>query len=423
MEKAIVGFNRQYFGEEIKLRVLIVEDDTQKYGKIHEILRSSGVSEIDIVHKPTAFQAIEETKTRHFDLMLLDINLPRRLGEGPRRGGGLEVLRELGRDDDCKRPTYVVGITAFEDLVAEFGEEFQQNLWSLIHYSENSDRWISQLRLRTEYILALNKSRNFSDGVTYGSDLAIISALDTVEFDAVKRLPCGWQPLRLSHDESRYLSGSLQQGDRTLSVIAAAAPRMGMSASAVLAAKLIHQFRPRYIAMVGICAGRRGKVQLGDVIIADPTWDWGSGKVVPDRERSKFLPAPHQLDLDAGLVSTLKDIAEDKLGLAAIKHSIAGTKPSSELAVHFGPLVSGASVMASELAFENLLDQHRGILGIEMEGYAIASAAVGSGKPRPTAMIIKGVCDFADADKNDDYQEYAANVSAKFLYEAALRFL
>ncbi len=27
--------------------------------------------------------------------------------------------------------------------------------------------------------------------------------------------------------------------------------------------------------MLGICAGVKGKTELGDVIVADPSWDWG----------------------------------------------------------------------------------------------------------------------------------------------------
>lgn len=405
------------------LRVIVVEDDPTKFGIIHESLVSLGIAGDDIKHEIAATQALISLKTTQYDLMLLDINIPRRLGEGPRRGGGLDVLRDLNRDSDYHRPRYIVGITAYEDVIEEFGAEFEDNLWSLIHYSESSDRWKSQLGIKVDYIKAVALSRNFSDGVTFGSDLAIISALDTVEFSAIRRIPCDWQPLRLTHDETRYLSGSLHSGAKAFSVIAAAAPRMGMAASAVLASKMIHQFRPRYIAMLGICAGRAGKVQLGDVIIADPTWDWGSGKIESRNKVPTFLPAPHQLDLDVALIGALKDIAEDKATLASIKEKAAGKKPISELSVHFGPLVSGAAVVADKSTFSGLLDQHRGILGIDMEAYGVAVAALGSAKPRPIPVIVKGVSDYADAKKNDEYQEYAASVSAAFLHTAASRFL
>ena len=47
-------------------------------------------------------------------------------------------------------------------------------------------------------------------------------------------------------------------------VLAAHAPQMGMTAAAILATKMIHTFSPRYLAMVGICAGIRDTCNIGD---------------------------------------------------------------------------------------------------------------------------------------------------------------
>lgn len=406
------------------MKVLCVEDDNQKYNRVHAVLEQAGVVGSDITHVIAAAPAFQHLRKTQFDLMLLDVNIPRRLGdEKPQRGGGLDLLRDLGRDGDLLRPTYIVGLTAYEDVVAEFGSAFEDQLWSLVHYNESSDQWIAQLLVKVAYIQAANRSRNFSDGETYGSDLAIITALDTVEFDAVQSLPISWQPLRLQHDETRYLSGTLATASGTKSIIAAAAPRMGIPASAILSSKLIHQFRPRYVAMVGICAGRKDKVSLGDLIIAEPTWDWGSGKIDAEDGEPKFLPSPHQLHMDPDTASLLREMTKDEVLMASIKKASRGTKPKTELSAHMGPLVSGAAVVAHKPTFDSLLTQHRGILGVDMEAYAVAAAALGSAKPRPRFLIIKGVSDFADEDKGDDFQEFAASVSANLLLTAAKEFL
>lgn len=405
------------------MKVLVVEDNNEKYNRIHAVLEQAGLATGDITHAIAAAPAFEHLRLTQFDLMLLDVNIPRRLGQASHRGGGLELLRELGRETELRRPTYIVGLTAFEDVVAEFGSAFEEQLWSLVHYQESSDQWISQLLVKVNYIQAANRSRNFSDGQTYGCDLAIITALDTVEFDAVQRLHLGWEALRLQHDETRYLSGSISTATGTKSIIAAAAPRMGIAASAVLSAKVIHQFRPRYIAMVGICAGRPDKVSIGDLIIADPTWDWGSGKLITENGEPKFLPSPHQLDLDPDTAALLKNLGKDANLLNEVRHSTTGTKPKTELSAHVGPLVSGAAVVAHKPTFDSLLAQHRGILGVDMEVYAVAAAALGSAKPRPKFLVIKGVSDFADENKVDDFQQYAATASANFLIMAARQFL
>ncbi|WP_369720163.1 histidine kinase [Bradyrhizobium sp. LLZ17] len=405
------------------IKVLVVEDDTTKYGKIHNVLTQTGVKSGDIFHAVTAANAMVEMGAHHFDLMLLDVNIPRRLGESVHRGGGVELLDELHRDGTIFRPRYIVGLTAFEDVVAEFGDKFTDLLWTLIYYADNSDHWISQVTSRIEYVRAAKNSENFSDGKTYGVDLAVVCALEGVEFEALRGLDFGWQPLRLSHDETRYLAGTLSSGARIHSVVAAAAPRMGMASSAVLVSKVIAQFRPRILAMVGICAGRIEKTNLGDIIVADPTWDWGSGKISSVNDQPHFQPSPHHIELDTDICAQLKDCCSDVGLLARIKKEARGAKPSNDLRVHFGPLASGAAVVANADTFISVLAQHRNLLGIEMEAYGVALACKGSGKPRPRCLIIKSVCDYADKDKADDHQEYAANTSALLLYHTASHLL
>jgi nucleoside phosphorylase/CheY-like chemotaxis protein len=409
--------------EEDVISVLVVEDDVTKYGRVHNVLVQAGVEPKDIKHAITSATAMQELKSHHFDLMLLDVNIPRRLGEKAIRGGGVELLAELHRDPAMYRPRYIVGLTAFEDVVAEFGDKFTDLLWTLVYYADNSDHWISQIKSKVDYVRAAKQSENFSDGKTFGIDLAIVCALESVELDAIRSLNIDWQPLRLAYDETRYLVGSIVSDTKTYSVLAAAAPRMGMASSAVLTSKIIAQFRPRLVAMVGICAGRIEKTTVGDVVIADPSWDWGSGKITSVNNEPCFQPSPHQVELDTDLCAQLKDHCSDVALLAKIKKEARGNKPKDELRVHFGPMASGAAVVANHDTFNSLLAQHRNLLGIEMEAYGVVLACKGSGKPRPRCLIMKSVCDYADKDKDDDYQEYAAQTSALLLYYTAAQLL
>lgn len=405
------------------MKIIIVEDDAKKYGRIRKCLVEFGVDSDSIVHRVNAQEAISAFKTERFDLLLLDVNLPIKPDDSVQRGGGLAVLRELHRNEELQRPQYVVGITAYNDVVEEFGPEFQEYLWSLVHYTEGNDHWAAQLSTKLSYIGASLASRRFSDGLTYGTDLAFLTAVEDVEFAAVRRLLAGWQPLHVGNDETRYISGSLYLGKRDVSVVAANAPRMGMTAAAVSASKMIQQFRPKLIAMVGICAGRAEAVNMGDIIIADPTWDCGSGKIKSVDDKPVFEPAPHQLDLDPDVAEICKALAKDRAFLNQIREAALGTRPPFELNAHVAPMVSGASVIAHKPTFDAQLPQHRSLIGLDMESYAVAAAALTSGRPRPYAMVIKGVCDYADKAKMGDFQQYAASVSTAFALEVANRVL
>lgn len=65
---------------------------------------------------------------------------------------------------------------------------------------------------------------------------------------------------------------------------------------------IIHKYQPQCLAMCGVCAGRRGHVRLGDVIIGDPLYVYDAGALTIERtedgeERSVFRadPNPHRL--------------------------------------------------------------------------------------------------------------------------------
>ncbi len=193
---------------------------------------------------------------------------------------------------------------------------------------------------------------------------------------------------------------------------AAAAPRKGMPASAVLASKIITTFRPKYIAMAGITSGYSSKTNYGNVIAADPVWDWGSGKLINRDGKTVFEPEPHQLDLEVDIRTQLKLMANDVTGLAHVRSEWQGEKPEHGLSVRVGPVASGAAVLRMTETHKRILQQHLGLLGIEMEAYAVFCVDQESTMPRPTVFSLKSVVDFADADKDDRYQKYGAYTSA-----------
>ncbi len=76
-------------------------------------------------------------------------------------------------------------------------------------------------------------------------------------------------------------------------------------------------------------------------------------------------------------------------------------------------------VLEDPSVVEMIRSQHRETVGVEMEAYGFAAASSLSGKVAPKWIVIKSVCDFADPEKNNGWQKYAAYTSAPF----AFRFL
>jgi nucleoside phosphorylase len=198
---------------------------------------------------------------------------------------------------------------------------------------------------------------------------------------------------------------------------------MGLTATAVLSTKIVSRYRPRYLIMAGIAAGIRGVTNIGDILVAETTWDYGSGKITNLIGDKKFAPDPRSLTLDIEIKEIILQAKREGRFLDEIYRAWPGVKPSTVINVQVGPVLSGAAVVQDATVIESIKAQTRKLLGVEMETYAVFYSAYNSLKPRPIPISIKCVCDYADEDKNDNFQAYASFVSAHYIYRLALEYL
>ena len=95
----------------------------------------------------------------------------------------------------------------------------------------------------------------------------------------------------------------------TLRIRATHASHMGREQVQAVASKLIHEQAARCIAMSGICAGRRGKVSLGDVIFAERLWSYDAGKLTTENGKQKFQGDPIQYNPSTVWVQRMQHVA------------------------------------------------------------------------------------------------------------------
>jgi nucleoside phosphorylase len=189
---------------------------------------------------------------------------------------------------------------------------------------------------------------------------------------------------------------------------------MGLTATAILATQMILLFRPRFIAMVGIAAGTRsGKRGYGDILVADPSVDYASGKVTFHEGAEVFQPDPFPLPINVNLRTLIQEESRTRAGLDKITNAWSGTRPDSALRVHIGALGAADQVVDSDARVAEVQRNWRKLIGLEMETYALYRAAHEAPRPRPLHASFKAVCDFA-AEKTDAWQSYAAFTAAEY---------
>ena len=361
-----------------------------------------------------------------------------------------------------------------------------------------------------------NSSSRHSGMSILNTDVLIITALPK-ERDAL--LKCKDLPGSPSHEweqktyglDRTYYRRSFERDDGTFfNVATASAIRMGDQATSVTATRLATELNPRYLAMVGICAGNRedgnlctgqredgsqeDNIRLGDLIIADRVFDFECGKLKAyydqrDGRRENIFNDIITYNLQARWVDIISNFSQNPLDWLS---SITGTKPKSdehqeywllhqvhnyrsnpqthenpefhsrrdeecpnwdkiiahlwgnnllvqdtleltndgiqmvererlrrrekrdplEPRIHLGPIGTSKKVIRDPKIFDYIKKVECKVLGIEMEGNAIGSVAAEFEIPM---IIVKGVADYADHSKNNQFHQYAAEASARFL--------
>lgn len=399
-------------------RILIVDDEYDKARAISKVVLEHDVG-IEIEHATTSAAARRFLTAKNFDLLIVDLNLPDVLGATPTHQGGLALFDMLMMDESAWLPPDILFLTAREELVEAAQANVRDRGASFCLFNETADSsWKAMLVGKLQLASARVKR---AARLSPRADVAIVTALGTPELDTVLNLNYQWANKRFPDDPTGYHFGQIPRVEGPLTVVAASARRKGMPSSAALAAKMVERFRPRYIVMLGICAGVKGKTELGDVIVADPSWDWGSGKLAEKPDGSVvFQAAPYQRPLGSHVSQLAMELSSRPEVVAAIRSGWTHSAPAGKLSVRVGPMASGAAVLATDGALDPITAQNRELLGVEMEAYAVMAAADYARQPAPYALAIKSVCDFADAHKGDNWQAYAAYTSAAFFNQLFL---
>jgi nucleoside phosphorylase len=88
-------------------------------------------------------------------------------------------------------------------------------------------------------------------------------------------------------------------------------------------------------------------------------------------------------------------------------------KDALQPAVHIASMASGSTVRADN-PFKEIRVPVRGTRAVEMEGAAFYRTLKEFGDTQ--YLLVKGVCDYADKDKDDTYHDYAGRISALYMF-------
>jgi nucleoside phosphorylase len=179
--------------------------------------------------------------------------------------------------------------------------------------------------------------------------------------------------------------------------------RMGSfeSGSATLATEhALRVWRPRAVLMVGIAFGKDStKQKIADVLVASQVISYEPQRIGEKEpiQRGPIIPAN----------PTLLNRFENVPGWSFFRPDC------SKCDRHVGPLLSGEKLVDDPTFKEELFARYPQAIAGEMEGVGLAAAAIRHGVPW---ILVKGICDWADGNKQKKHQPLAAAAAVSLLH-------
>jgi nucleoside phosphorylase len=244
-------------------------------------------------------------------------------------------------------------------------------------------------------------------------DAVIITALPKEQSAVLRHLPAH-EPI--ADGDSRYFRASLHSPaiNGPIDLVVLCLEGMGNQTSAIATFRAIDVWNPAQILLTGIAGGLRKGTErsLGDVVVGEQIVYYEPAKLTPSKAKSRYeVYRPGH-----AVIENARRIADGEWRSGVIVPRPDGQSGRARPQVHFGVVASGEKVIASAAFGRELASDWSQLVAVEMEGAGSATAAYRQGFA-PGLLVVKGISDWADARKRDDWQEYASDVAATFVVE------
>lgn len=257
-------------------------------------------------------------------------------------------------------------------------------------------------------------------------DLLVITAI-AIELAAAKKVfGIGEDvPARFTAHGVHYWPATIQRADGPLSCAIASLGNAGNVNATAITTLLLSELKPKKVLMMGIAAGRRKKLCLGEVILSERVVYYegaaalAGGKIAarPDMPRPGLST---QQDLNAYFATaSLPDRLQQRaseLGFAMPTESTAG-EVAARLQVSPATIASGELLIRDPNLFESFQELHDKAVVAEMEAFGVFDACEKQNVP---VLVVRGISDYGDTSKDNTFHKVASEAAAIVTFDYAV---
>lgn len=149
------------------MKVLIVDDDRSRADGLRSYLVSADLLDIDRIDiSESSDEAKISLQNFYYDVLIVDVVLPKRRGESARCDIGVGLVGQVHRSRGFKKPEKVIAITAHEDDVEQFRGKFEEYCTAVVRAYGPSDEWRRRILESIRYLSCSKIARVVSAGDT-----------------------------------------------------------------------------------------------------------------------------------------------------------------------------------------------------------------------------------------------------------------
>jgi nucleoside phosphorylase/tetratricopeptide (TPR) repeat protein len=230
-----------------------------------------------------------------------------------------------------------------------------------------------------------------------------------------------------------FWSGNIHSGlaKRQYSLVVGCVARAGNTDTADITGEFIREFQPRFVMLVGIAAGIRGRAKIGHVVVSSTVFAYEPGTMQRHNGRRAITPRPTVAALPHGINQDLMPYLVRSHRLPLPPEAMGGRMPvvpagreaeyaanvAEDIVVFEGGIASGEKLLRdAEFLKELRSNSHGRIEAGDMESVGLVTAC---SKAQVPWLIVRGISDFGDELKDDVFHTLAsvaaATVAADFL--------
>ena len=377
------------------MNILLVEDTQQKLDDIREVIvgGASG-SEFVIRTADSVNAALRALGEQRFDLVVVDLVLPQLSGSPETQDTTAQWCEHIENSSSTKLSSWMA-LTSYSELATEAWRSFARHGVAVVEFDAGGG-WRRVVRSKVK-------------------ELFVNRPLDFVVICALEKEKRGFRHCPEVVLGEAFTSGGLDCQSVLMSDlrgVIVVLSRPGLISSAIETVKATESFRPKAVAMSGICGGVSGESKLGDLVVPEVSWNYQAGKI----KDGVFKPELVQTPLPPKTRAKLRQLANDAVSRElreGLFHSELG-----QAVIISSPMVSGSQVVADAELVAEIESQSRKIGALDMEVASVFSAAYNFFNGGGVFFAAKTVVDLADVAKDDRYHEYGCVLSARFVVKA-----